>query len=137
MKNDKHIHLHDPDELSLENAFRSLPRTGEIIIETSLSKLSLQLELLERTGFAGMKIKAFATADEKISLRACKGKQGSCYNTGRTARYHGKALAALDDDHHLLLAGEEMPICEKTATLYSFPAYKNHVDCSNADPKLM
>ena len=137
MKNDKPIHLHDPDELSLENAFRSLPRTGEIILDTSLSKLSLQLELLERTGFAGMKIKAFVTADDKISLRACKGKQGTCYNTGRTARYHGQALAALDDDHHLLLAGEEMLICEKTATLYSFPAYENHIHCSNADPKLM
>jgi len=137
MRKDVPISLQDPDELTLEDAFRSLPRIGEIIIETSLSKLSLELELLERTGFAGMKIKAFATADEKIGLLACKGKQGSCYNTGRTARYPGPALAALDDDHHLLLAGEKMPICEKTATLYSLPAYKNHLDCSNADPELM
>lgn len=137
MKNDKPIHLLDPDELSLENAFRSLPRTGEITIETSLPKLSFQLEQLEHAGFAGMEIKAFASTEEKITIRACKGKQGSCYNTGRTASYLGTAMAALDDDHHLMLAGEEMPVCEKTATLYSFPAYKNHLDCSKADPMLM
>jgi hypothetical protein len=137
MINNMPIHLHEPDELSLENAYRSLPKTGEITLETSISNLSNHLDLLEQTGYAGMEIKAFTSVDIKISIRACKGKQGSCYNTARTASYLGTALAALDDDHHLLLAGEALPICEKTATLYSFPAYKNHVDCSDPDPVLM
>ncbi|TFH23474.1 MAG: hypothetical protein E4H10_12085 [Bacteroidia bacterium] len=136
MRNDLPISLQNPDELSLENAYRSLSRTGEITVETSLPKLSFQLEQLEHAGFAGMEIKAFASADEKITIRACKGKQGSCFNTGRTASYLGTALAALDDDHHLLLAGEALPICEKTATLFSFPAYNNHIKCSDADAGL-
>jgi hypothetical protein len=137
MKNEMPIHLYDPDELEVENAFRSLPKTGEIRLETTLPSLSLQLEQLEQAGFAGMNVKTFASTDEKITIWACKGKQGTCYNTGRTASYLGTALAALDDDHHLLLAGEAMPICEKTATLYSFPAYINYISCSDADPKLM
>ncbi len=131
------IYLKDPDEFALENAFRSLPRIGEIALETSLSKLSSQLEDLEQTGFAGIEIKVFVSAEEKIILRACKGKQGTCYNTGRYARYSGTALAALDDDLHLLLAGEDMPVCEKTATLYSLPMYRNHIHCSEADAGLM
>ena len=137
MRENLPIYLQDPDELFLENAFRSLSRAGEIILETSLSKLSSQLERLEQTGFAGMKIKSFGSAEEKISIRACKGKQGTCFNTGRSARYEGTALAALDDDHHLLLADEDMPVCEKTATLYFLSVYRNHIYCSDADPGLM
>ena len=136
MKDTSPIYLQDPDDLSLENAYRSLPRTGEIILDISLARLSSRLESLEQTGFAGMEIKAFGSTGEKISIRACKGKQGTCYNTGRSARYLGAAMAALDDDHHLLLAGEEMPICEKTATLYSLPSYSNQVFCSEANTAL-
>ena len=127
------ISLQDPDEFALENAYRSLPGVGEITLETSLSRLSFQLDSLEQAGFAGMEIQDFASAEDKISIRACKGKQGSCFNTGRFARYRGTAHAALDDDYHLLLAGEDMPVCEKTATLYSLPVYRNHIHCSEAD----
>ena len=132
MKDTVSIHLQDPDELAVDNVYRSLPRMGEITLTTSFSGLDYHLEQLEQTGFAGMEIRAFGSADEKIIIRACKGKQGTCYNTGRFARYLGAALAALDDDHHLLLANEEMPICEKTATLYSLPSYKDLIYCSEA-----
>ncbi|MCH7658873.1 MAG: hypothetical protein IIB05_11225 [Bacteroidetes bacterium] len=133
MKDTVPIHLQDPDELSVDNAYRSLPRTGEITLETLFSRLDSQLEGLEQAGFAGMEIKAFGSADEKILIRACKGKQGTCYNTGRFARYLGGALVALDDDHHLLLASEEIPVCEKTATLYSLPSYSDQIYCSEDD----
>ncbi len=133
MKDTVPIHLQDPDELSVDNAYRSLPRTGEITLETLFSRLDSQLERLEQAGFAGMEIKAFGSADEKVLIRACKGKQGICYNTGRFARYLGAAVAALDDDHHLLLASEEIPVCEKTATLYSLPSYSDQIYCSEAD----
>ncbi len=124
MNDSSTIFLHDPDDLSLENTYRSLPRTGELIIATSLTRLFSMLESVERTGFAGMEIKTFSSAGDKITIRAYKGKQGTCYNTGRSARYLGAGMAALDDDHHLLLAGEEMPVCEKTAILYSLPYYR-------------
>ena len=137
MNDSSPIYLQDPDDLSLENAYRSIPRTGEIILDTSFSRLSSQLESLEQAGFAGMMIKAFGSTREKITIMAHKGKQGNCYNTGRSARYMGAAMAALDDDHHLLLAGEDMPVCEKTTTLYSLPSYGNQVFCSEANPTLM
>ena len=132
MKETVFIHLQDPDELAVDNAYRSLPRTGEITLATSFPGLDSQLEQLEQSGFAGMKINAFGSTDKKIIMRACKGKQGTCYNTGRFARYLGSALAALDDDHHLLFASEEMPVCEKTATLYSLSCYKDLIYCSKA-----
>lgn len=132
MKDTASTHLQDPDELAVDNAYRSLPRLGEITLSTPFSGLDSQLERLEQAGFAGMKIKTFGSAAEKIIIRACKGKQGTCYNTGRFARYQGSAQAALDDDHHLLLAGDEMPVCEKTATLYSLPSYRDLIYCSEA-----
>ena len=136
MRDQGPISLQNPDEFALENAYRSLPRVGEITLETSLSKLSFQLDSLEQAGFAGMEIKVFASAEDKISIRAFKGKQGSCFDTGRFARYQGTALAAMDDDYHLLLAGEDIRVCEKTATFYSLPVYRNHIHCSEADAGL-
>ncbi len=136
MKDPSPISLQDPDDLSLENAYRSLPVTGELIIYTSHARLFSMLEGLEKAGFAGMEIRPFGSAEEKITLRANKGKQGTCYDTGRSARYLGAALAALDDDYHLVFAGEEMPVCEKTATLYSLPSYRDKVSCSEANPVL-
>ena len=132
MKNLVSIHLQDPDEPDIDNAYRSLPRTGEIVLTTSFSGLNSQLEHLEQAGFAGMEIKAFGSPDQKMTIRALKGKQGTCYDTGRFASYQGAALAALDDDHHLLIAGEEIPVCEKTATLYSLHLYRGMVNCSDA-----
>jgi hypothetical protein len=137
MKGSPVIPLKEPDELSLENAYRSLPKTGEITVDTSLSTLTLHLEQLEQVGFAGMKIASFKSPDERILIRAFKGKQGTCYNTGRKAGYTGGALAALDDDHHLLLKDVEVPVCEKTANLYSVSTYRDLIHCTEADKELL
>jgi len=131
------IHLKDPDELSLESAYRSLPKTAEIAVDTSMATLPVLLEMLERTGFAGIKISSFTSLEERILVNACKGKHGNCYNTGRTARYMGGALAALDDDHHLLFKGKDLPVCEKTANLYSRPIYRDHIQCTTGDAELL
>ena len=131
------IHLKEPDELSLEDAYRSLPRRGEIAVDITLSQLSGLLELAEKAGFAGMTISTFRSADDRILVRAFKGKQGKCYNAGRTARYQGGALAALDDDHHLLMQGIDLPVCEKTATLYSMPSYRDLIHCTEAEKELL
>ncbi len=131
------IYLKEPDELSLENAYRSLPRTGEIAVETSIESIAVLLEVLERMGFAGMKIDSFTSLEERILIKASKGKQGNCFNTGRTARYVGEALAALDDDHHLLFKGLDMPVCEKTANLYSTQPYRDQIQCTTGDKELL
>jgi hypothetical protein len=137
MKSTGSIPLKDPDALLLEDAYRTLPTTGEVSIDCELQSLEAILEGLESTGFAGIYIRLSGKSQDRIHIWACKGKQGSCYNTGRSARYHGAALAVLDDDHHLLLAGEEMPVCEKTATLYSLPAYRTLISCTDADMALL
>lgn len=131
------VHLKEPDELLLEDAYRSLPGSGEITIELSLSQLNDLLGLTEKAGFAGIMIRAFRSTEERILIRAYKGKQGSCHNTGRTARYQGGALAALDDDHHLLLQGIDLPVCEKTAKFYSIPSYTDLIRCTEADNELL
>lgn len=106
-------------------------------METSLAGLASQLDRLERAGFAGMRIKPFRHADAVLHMQACKGKQGTCYNTGRMARYLGVAMAALDDDHHLLWAGEEIPVCEKSARLYGMGVYRERIFCTEPEPGLM
>jgi len=131
------ISLKDPDELSLENVYRSLPKTGEINVDTSIETIPVLLEMLERTGFAGMKISSFTSLEERILIKANKGKQGNCYDTGKSARYLGGALAALDDDHHLLFKGKDLPVCEKTTHLYSGPTYRNHIQCTAGDDELL
>jgi hypothetical protein len=82
-------------------------------------------ESVERAGFVGLVI-------EGERLRAWKGKDGPCYETGRSARYRGAAAAALDDDKHLLFG--DMRLCEKTARVYALPAYAKVVEVGPADP---
>lgn len=74
---------------------------------------------IERAGFVGLRI-------EGGKLRAWKGKEGPCFETGRRATYRGAAAAALDDDRHLLFG--TMRLCEKTARVYRLPAYAGLVD---------
>lgn len=131
------IHLKDPDELAIEHAYRTLPSTGEVTAECDLQQLSGLLVMLEKRGFAGMTVRVPGREGYRIHIVSYKGKQGACYHTGRTARYQGGALAVMDDDHHLLLAGEEMAVCEKTALLYSFPAYGRMIRCAGADRELL
>ncbi len=102
-------------------------------MDTSFASLSVLLEMTERTGFAGMTSSSFASPVEKILVRAFKGKQGNCYNTGRTARYIGGALAVLDDDHHLLFKASDQAVCEKTAQLYSMSPYSDYIQCTAGD----
>jgi hypothetical protein len=78
---------------------------------------------IERAGFVGLRL-------ENGIVRAWKGKDGPCFETGRSARYRGAAAAALDDDRHLLFG--TMRLCEKTASIYRLPAYAGLVEVTDA-----
>ena len=78
---------------------------------------------IERAGFVGLRI-------EGPRVRAWKGKDGPCFETGRSATYKGAAAAALDDDRHLLFG--TMRLCEKTARVYRLPPYAGLVDVTEA-----
>ncbi|HEX7900803.1 MAG TPA: hypothetical protein VF950_23795 [Planctomycetota bacterium] len=78
---------------------------------------------IERAGFVGLRL-------ESGTIRAWKGKDGPCWETGRSATYKGSAAAALDDDKHLLFGTTRL--CEKTARVYKLPPYAKVVDVTEA-----
>jgi hypothetical protein len=135
---DKEVtHLQNPDKLALNNAYRSMPRYGEIKLFISVNNLTDTLRSMESAGFVGIEIIHLNSSSESANIRAYKAKNGPCYDTGRFVVYDGAALAALDDDNHLLFKGKQTPVCEKTANIYKLPAYEKLVRASDPDPILL
>jgi len=135
--NSESVHLVNPDVPALQNAYRTLLRAGDIDVRTGSGKMSDTLRSMESTGFVGMKIEYINPSSGSVDIRAYKGKNGPCYNTGKVALYHGAALAILDDDNHLLFSDKKIRICEKTAKIYNLPPYEKLIKCSDGDPLLM
>jgi hypothetical protein len=131
------FHLQNPDKLELNNAYRSMGRYEEINIFVTLDNLVQTLQEMEATGFVGMKVNYLNSTSLSASIIAYKAKAGPCYETGRSVVYYGAALAVLDDDNHLLFAGQKTPVCEKTANVYEMPVYDKLVSCSDPDPVLI
>ncbi len=118
------------DRSVILDAYHNLPQTGELTVHVSLQELEVCLSTLEGAGFCGIFISSPVAEHEPIRVSACKGKQGHCYDTGRTAIYKGIAKAAIDDDHHVLIANQEAPVCEKTANVYQSPPYRSFISCT-------
>ena len=131
------IHLQNPDLQEITNAYRTLPRFGEVNIFISVEKLAETLNSVETAGFVGIKISYLNATSGSANISGFKAKNGPCYDTGRFGIYNGTALAVLDDDNHLLIAGKETPVCEKTANVYKLPVYENLVTCTDPDPVLL
>ena len=129
------ISLQYPDGAAIRDAYRELPKRGRLLLSSRTDQVAATLAHLEDSGFVAAQMNLADLSTRSCDIRAFKGKHGPCYETGRSARYLGAALAALDDDNHLLYG--EMRICEKTATIYSLPAYENSIAVSDADPDLL
>lgn len=114
----------------LLRAYKNMPQTGELTVHVHLQTLKTCLVDLEETGFCAIFIRPPLGDHEPIRVSAYKGKQGPCYDTGRTAIYKGIAKAAIDDDNHVLIANQEAPVCEKTANVYQLPPYRSHISCT-------
>ena len=123
-----------PDSDQLRTAFLNLPNQGRVEVTCSVADLSTILGDLAGVGFFGMRILMSDIAGPLARISAFKGKNGPCYNTGRTATYTGAALAALDDDGHLLFG--PTAICEKTASIYRSKIYRDVVQVSEPDQVL-
>lgn len=119
----KKFFLQNPDELSIDDAYRSLPKLEHIDVSVRAEELGNTLKNLETTGFVGMTISSFSHGDLLRKIIAFKGKHGPCYDQGQQAVYTGAAAAALDDDHHLLIQSHPLPVCEKTANVLALPPY--------------
>ncbi|HXX95256.1 MAG TPA: hypothetical protein VEN81_16660 [Planctomycetota bacterium] len=114
--------------MNLEEAYRGLSSQGSIQIPCPPGEILQVLAAAEKAGFHGLRV-------ENGGITAWKGKAGPCYDTGRTAAYHGSAAAALDDDRHLLF--DRHRICEKTARIYEAAPYRPWIDVSEPDPALL
>jgi hypothetical protein len=129
------IHCEFPDSRQLQTAFLNLPDTGRVEVTCSMADLVKILSDLTRIGFFGIRILISDMASPLAKLIAFKGKSGPCYDTGRTATYTGSAIAALDDDSHLLFG--PTPVCEKTAAIYFSKIYQDVVKISEPEPGLI
>jgi len=130
MDNNKLV-LENPDQWALDDAYRSLPRFGELRLRIPLPKLGSTLQLLEAIGFCCIRVRTFDEHAQFVKLSAFKGKNGPCYDTGKFARYAGSALAAMDDDNHLFIERRKFPVCEKTANVLSLDPYKPFIEVSD------
>lgn len=98
------------------------------MIEIDPAELNSILGKLEKIGFVGIEVPYYQLESKFITISGFKGKHGPCYDTGLSAAYEGSALAAFDDDNHLLTKGKNSPICEKTGIIYKFPPYRRLID---------
>lgn len=125
--------LHEPDLTTLDETYRRLPTKGRITLSCQFHALPGTLKNMEAVGFVGMSINTRGLKKSRVEVFAYKAKVGPCYDTGRKAVYGGAALAALDDDNHLVFG--ELSICEKTANVFRLPPYKNIIKVSKGEEK--
>ena len=121
------VYLHNPTYIELDDAYRSLPKLEEIKLKSSNCNLSIHD--LEKIGFVAIEVMSYSEEDHPdCTIRAFKGKHGPCHFTGWKAMYSGAALAALDDDNHILFTDKYKVVCEKTSNIYSLPPFENLID---------
>lgn len=95
------------------------------------------LEMFEQAGFHGIEIltrqeEPWQVIDgiefRSLTVRAYKGKQGSCLERNQAVIYKGPWKAVQDDDGHILYRGQRMAVCDKTFRLYTDPRSPYHQD---------
>lgn len=128
------IFLERPGAQRIAEAFRELPRKGSVLLTCDMARLQEVTRDCENAGFFALQIKPSADFSS-ASIRAWKGKSGPCYETGRSARYLGAALAVIDDDRHFISGS--IRVCEKTAGVYRLPPYAPVMEVTDADPQLL
>ena len=126
--------LHNPGAEAIRDAFVELPKRGAIRVRCGWDARGPALEAMESCGFFALEIRPSPNGNE-VCIDGLKGKAGPCYETGRTATYRGAAVAAMDDDHHVLTPA--LRVCEKTAGLYRLPPYRTLISVTDADPVLL
>ncbi|MGI8967181.1 MAG: methyltransferase domain-containing protein, partial [Limisphaerales bacterium] len=59
-----------------------------------------------------------------VTIQACKGKQGACFERNQAVIYLGPFKEILDDDGHRMERGKRYAICDKTFQLYRKSPYR-------------
>ena len=133
----KEIHLIEPSDQELDDAYRSLETGGYVSVKIETLELGNVLDDIEKSGFVAIEILNYNLGDLQQTIRGYKGKHGPCFDTGRQAKYIGSAKAVLDDDNHLLLADHYSLVCEKTARIFQFPPYKKLITATDGAAELI
>ncbi len=129
----KIIRLNAANSAETGRAYTELPRWGVVELSCNRKELPKALGTVENAGFFGLNIK-FKEGRSPLIV-AYKGKDGPCFDTGRTAFYLGSALAVLDDDNHFIY--KSIRVCEKTGNVYASKPYRGHLKVTRADKKLL
>jgi arsenite methyltransferase len=94
------------------------------------------LDAFAKAGFHGIEIlkrdeKPWRTVEgiefRAVTIRAFKGKQGSCWDHNQAVIYRGPWSEVKDDDGHTLRRGLPMAVCEKTFRLYTREPYARDI----------
>jgi len=118
--------LMNPSFLEIDDAYRGMPKHGKIEIKTS--NLHQVLKDMEKIGFVAIEIINTVEGQTAWTIRASKGKHGPCTFTGNYTVYKGVALAALDDDLHLMPANQFIEVCDKTYAVHMLMAYEGLIE---------
>jgi len=91
------------------------------------------LRAFEEAGFYGIEILKWDDSPwrtvqgiefRSMTLQACKGKQGPCFERNQAVIYRGPFKEVLDDDGHRMERGSRYAVCDKTYTLYQKEPYR-------------
>lgn len=94
------------------------------------------LRAFEQAGFYGIEILEREAAPwrtlegiefRSITVRAVKGKEGSCLDCNQAVIYRGPWCKVEDDDGHSLVRGQPMAVCEKTFHIYTNAPYSQDI----------
>jgi arsenite methyltransferase len=81
------------------------------------------LQAFEHAGFYGIQILKRDTQPwrtvqgiefRSVTIEACKGKQGECFERNQAVIYRGPFKEVLDDDNHRMERGKRYAVCDKT-----------------------
>lgn len=94
------------------------------------------LRAFEEAGFFGIKIEKWQQAPWRtirgiefrpMTITACKGKEGSCFERNQAVVYKGPWRQVEDDDRHILRRGARTAVCDKTFKIFSKEPYRQDV----------
>jgi len=116
-------HLQNPTREDLQKMYRKLERFEALKLQCEVADLPSVTKACEQIGYIGLLLSWPKLKNNSVQITCFKAKNGPCYDTGQYASYTGAALAALDDDAHLLFSDHPLPVCLKTAEIYLSQAY--------------
>lgn len=114
----------DPNKEKLRKLYSRVKKFFEVQLTFSKKTLNESLLLLEDIGFIGIEIYPNPYREGCVYVTCFKGKHGPCYDVEISVEYKGPFNAVMDDDQHLYIKGDKVPVCEKTYLILKQKTYE-------------